>query len=70
MSDWVSTKEAAALMGVSISWLCKARRGDWPGPPYVQFNKYVQYDREEIHRFIEMHRHECPGGAKEDERCS
>jgi predicted DNA-binding transcriptional regulator AlpA len=38
----LTPKEAAALYGVSISWLAKARmRGD--GPPYVKVGRSVRY---------------------------
>jgi predicted DNA-binding transcriptional regulator AlpA len=39
----LTTKETAKRLGVSPSWLAKARmRGD--GPPYVKLGRSVRYD--------------------------
>jgi predicted DNA-binding transcriptional regulator AlpA len=39
----LTTKETAQRLGVSPSWLAKARmRGD--GPPYVKLGRSVRYD--------------------------
>ena len=39
---FLTPKEAAARLKVSLSWLAKARmRGD--GPPYVKFGKSICY---------------------------
>jgi excisionase family DNA binding protein len=38
----LTTKEAAKLLKVSVSWLAKARmRGD--GPPYIRIGRSIRY---------------------------
>lgn len=56
---WLTPKQAAALLGVSTTWLYRARRGDYPGPPYYPLNHRYQYKEDEILMFIEMRRREC-----------
>ena len=39
---WLTAKEAADFLRVSLSWLAKARmRGD--GPPYVKVGRSIRY---------------------------
>jgi predicted DNA-binding transcriptional regulator AlpA len=50
----LTPKEAAALYGVSISWLAKARmRGD--GPPYVKVGRSVRYSEAGLIQWAKSH---------------
>lgn len=54
--NWISEKETARLLGTSVSWLYKARKGMWKGPPSYGFNRTVKYKENEVLAFIENQR--------------
>ncbi len=51
--NWLSSKEAAALMGVSEAWLTLARDGKFPGPPFTRYNSRFQYREDYVLAFID-----------------
>ena len=44
---WLTPKDAATLLQLSLSWLAKARmRGD--GPPFIKVGKSIRYAKEAL----------------------
>jgi hypothetical protein len=66
--NWITAKQAAALMGVTKDWLWKARDGQHAGPPYYRPNFRVLYREDEVLQFIELHRTECP--SRKEKSCT
>ena len=58
------TKQAAQYLGLSYSWLTKARIGanknNIPGPEYVTVGRRCIYRREDLDRYLD---NPPPGGA-------
>jgi predicted DNA-binding transcriptional regulator AlpA len=54
-------KQAAVYLGLSLSWLDKARlKGD--GPAYVQIGGRVVYDTADLDAFLAQHRRSSTAG--------
>jgi len=52
----LSPKEAAEFLGMSASWLAKARmRGD--GPPYVKIGRAVRYPEGALRQWLKAQMH-------------
>ena len=51
--ELLSPKQVADFLGVSESWLSKARSGHWPGPPYRQFRRKVLYEAPDVEKFLQ-----------------
>jgi hypothetical protein len=49
-------KQAAAYLGVSLSWLDKARLTGL-GPPYIAIGGRVLYDSRDLETFLQSNRH-------------
>lgn len=58
---WLSTKEAAALIGRSVAWLSRARAGKHPGPVFYQNNNRFLYAEQDVVKFIESRRVDLTG---------
>lgn len=54
--NWITAKDTARLTGRSLSWLQKARKGLWDGPPWHGFNRSVGYKENEVLIWIETRR--------------
>jgi predicted DNA-binding transcriptional regulator AlpA len=54
-----SAREAAAILGVSKSWLDK-KRVLGGGPPFFRFGRRVVYDERDIEKWAAMTRHAEP----------
>ncbi len=49
-----TSKEAAAFMNVSVSWLAKSRmRGD--GPPFIRIGRCVRYSTDALLSWLKSH---------------
>lgn len=57
--NWLAPKQAAAILGVSRTWLWRARAGKCAGPPYYRLNRRIKYDEDEVRKFMALHRVEC-----------
>lgn len=47
-TDWISSKEAAELIGKTKEWMSRVGRGEGKGPPWYVIGGRFQYDREEV----------------------
>lgn len=54
-SRWISEKEAAKIMSVSVSTL-RAHRFLRKGLPYIKVGRAVRYSIEDIFKFMEEHK--------------
>jgi hypothetical protein len=54
-SRWISEKEAAKIMSVSVSTL-RAHRFLRKGLPYIKVGRAVRYSLEDIANFMQAHR--------------
>ncbi len=52
---YLNENEVAAIIGLSLAWLRKARLENL-GPPYRKFSRAVRYPEDELHRWIGQHR--------------
>ena len=54
LEEFLTPKEAAQLLRVSLSWLAKARmRGD--GPPYVKVGRAIRYSESALLLWMRAH---------------
>lgn len=55
---YITTKQAAGILGVSESWLRRAKLGNWPGPPCYQLRPRgkLRWSDMEVRQFAELHR--------------
>lgn len=51
--DFLTPKEAASFLRLSLSWLAKAR-GREDGPPFMQFGRAVRYSKEALIRWAKL----------------
>jgi hypothetical protein len=58
-SRWISEKDAAKIMSVSVSTL-RAHRFLRKGLPYIKVGRAVRYSLEDITNFMQAHRIEFP----------
>lgn len=58
-SRWISEKDAAKIMSVSVSTL-RAHRCLRKGLPYIKVGRAVRYSLEDITNFMQAHRIEFP----------
>jgi hypothetical protein len=53
---FLTPKEAAELLKVSVSWLAKARaRGD--GPPFIKIGRCIRYSEAPLHIWAKSKEH-------------
>jgi len=52
------TEEAAHVLGVSRSWLEKARIAG-KGPPFIRLQRNIRYRPEDLHEWTRAHRVPC-----------
>ena len=50
--DLMTSKEAAAFLRLSLSWLAKARMAG-EGPPFMKFGKSVRYSKRALVRWMQ-----------------
>ena len=53
MPDFLTPKEAACFLRLSLSWLAKAREGD-DGPPFMKFGRTVRYSKDALMRWARL----------------
>jgi hypothetical protein len=65
LSTWdrLSTKEAASLLGMSVSWLEKTRCFGFGGPPFRKIGRRVVYVRCELMEWDSSRRIDLPLSA-------
>ncbi len=54
--DWISSKEAAALIGKSNEWMTRIGRRHKKGPPWYEIGGQFLYDRDEVMVWLQAHR--------------
>ena len=52
----MTTKETAAFLRVSESWLAKGRMGD-AGPPFIQIGRCIRYSKPAVLRWLKSQAH-------------
>jgi hypothetical protein len=58
ISDYMTTREAAAYVKLSRQYLEAARyRGDGSGPPYIKLERAVRYRRSTLDAWMSAHDH-------------
>lgn len=65
LPKWITPKQASAILGRSQSWLYRAREGKHAGPPFYRPGYRILYKEDEVLRFLELRRSECPAPKKE-----
>ena len=55
ISELVDEKQAAEILGISVSWLRKRRWNRLP-PEYVKLGAAVRYSVDDLRRFLESRR--------------
>ena len=50
---FITPKEAALFLRLSVSWLAKARIGGY-GPPFMRFGRSVRYSKEALVRWSKL----------------
>ena len=53
--DWLTEKEAAEMLRISLATLRRWRRRR-EGPPWFRIGRVPRYQREDVERFIEQQR--------------
>lgn len=54
-NQWVTEKQAAKMMGLSVAWFQRSR---WKGSPipYTKFGRAVRYKLSDIHSFMDANK--------------
>jgi excisionase family DNA binding protein len=60
-SQWMTTKEAAAYLGVSTSWL-NQRRAAGKYPAWYKVGRLARYKKEDLDRWVNANRKEGQNG--------
>jgi predicted DNA-binding transcriptional regulator AlpA len=50
----VTEKDAASIVGMSVSWL-QRKRWSGGGPPYIKYDRAVRYRKEDLLAWVEAH---------------
>ena len=53
----VNEREAAKIIGMSVSWIQQSRRGIIPNaPPFIKFGRNVRYSKPDLESWISKNR--------------
>lgn len=52
----LTTKEASALLGVCVAWMCQKRKQIGAGPDFFRIGKKILYSKQEVERWRESRR--------------
>lgn len=66
----LTEQQAAQYLQCSRSFLAKSRMdgtlpGHTPGPPWVRLGRAVRYDRRDLERWVDQHRHHAKGAQSD-----